>query len=948
MPGPTLYRADLLRLLAAGQGAIPPEVAARLCGFDYEKSEPEAVSPLLSNVPAEPLQSLTAPTKPPPPAEKPHFRFWRVESMEVEPEETNRRRHEPPPEISHARPLTNADFCDPGSPPPGRPLLPWFRLWPFVRMALSRRAKTRQPDVPRVIRSIAEGRPLRRLPTVMRSGWHPRARILLDRREGLAPFWDDYDFLIRRLKAVRGGLGLRVEKVPPPEEQAPHLDDGSPGGIESSPDSWRKLVRGSESAAVLVLSDLNQFQNGLLQTPWLVLGRQFRRRGVRPWVLCPCPRDRWSADLAHVWQMAAWDRGLRLPLTGRGQRAEPPALVELPDILRRRRAQADQLAIRLAPAIRVERGFLRDVRILRPHAEADTGTEYDLWHSVPGSTLGFTFPTAQLRELRAAFAALPAAEQAAVISLLQRHHDYCANLFGHLEVLALRDVLPAERLNEFIRDGVLKPDALDRATGFLRRYVAALHKTPDQLTPGTDAFAARNLDRLQDHARHGPEMEALWVLSRRELGSPLPDWVRPDQLAWLDPQERQETRNQIRCRQGLHPTDGRLLTTMRSRSEIFHATVHSDSRSVVWPLTWSQLEMLDAGTLAEAHRIALKSDRETVQLVPVTRPSWARRMWQDRFGLAAEFSVGGVPFVLRWIPPGRFLMGAPEDENGRDDDEGPQHEVTISRGFWMGETPVTQAQWRAVVEATNAKRKAKERLDPSPSHFKGPPELPVEQVSWDDCRKFCDRFNQLLREGPGFGLPTEAQWEYACRAGTTTALYTGPLTIPGLNNGPELDPVAWYGGNSGQDLEVTNPYDSSDWPEKQYNHQKAGTHRVKLKQPNAWGLYDTLGNVWEWCVDAKVPYSVEATVDPCANGGEGAFRVVRGGSWSDQARNCRAAIRFDGPPGNHWGNLGFRLAAGQEFQAAEPVLGAERPRAGEAEPGLRDDARRGVLRSGRF
>ncbi len=264
-----------------------------------------------------------------------------------------------------------------------------------------------------------------------------------------------------------------------------------------------------------------------------------------------------------------------------------------------------------------------------------------------------------------------------------------------------------------------------------------------------------------------------------------------------------------------------------------------------------------------------------------------------------------VRFVWRWIPPGRFLMGSPADEPGRYDEEGAQREVTLTRGYWLGEAPVTQAQWMAITGG-------------SPSHFQGPSELPVEQVSWLEARSFAATLNELV-PGLAAALPTEAQWEHACRAGTTTALPTGGITLRGENDAPELDAIAWYGGNSGNDLEVSNGHDSRKWPQKQYPHREAGAHRVKLKQPNPWGIYDMLGNVWEWCADAwSVVDSSEAQRDPLVKGDDEAGRVVRGGSWSNHARGCRSACRSGDHPGNRRLGLGLRLAAGQELQAAEP------------------------------
>jgi len=245
---------------------------------------------------------------------------------------------------------------------------------------------------------------------------------------------------------------------------------------------------------------------------------------------------------------------------------------------------------------------------------------------------------------------------------------------------------------------------------------------------------------------------------------------------------------------------------------------------------------------------------------------WATRWGEDRFGAFQAFSAGGVTQQLRWIPPGSFLMGSPETESGRDADERPRA-VEISHGLWLAETPVTQALWRAVM-ATN------------PGRFAGS-ERPVEEVSWEDCQRFCARLNEIV---PGLGarLPTEAEWEHACRAGTTTATWVGDLHIDG-DLAPELDAIAWYSGNSGGE-----------------------THPVRGKAPNPLGLHDMLGNVWEWCSDWWSTYGAEPAVDP-PGAPAGTFRVFRGGSWFSDARLVRAASRLVNPQGPG-GLVGFRLA----------------------------------------
>ena len=221
-------------------------------------------------------------------------------------------------------------------------------------------------------------------------------------------------------------------------------------------------------------------------------------------------------------------------------------------------------------------------------------------------------------------------------------------------------------------------------------------------------------------------------------------------------------------------------------------------------------------------------------------------------------------------------MGSPESDEGRNYWD-TQHRVTLTKGFWLGKYEVTQAQWKRVMGS-------------NPSNFQGffvSSERPVENVSWDDCQEFIRKVNAEAERqfGGEARLPTEAEWEYACRAGSTGAFAgTGDLYSMG-----------WYRGNSG-----------------------GKTHPVGQKRPNAWGFYDMHGNVCEWCNDWYGDYPGGSVTDP-AGAASGGLRVLRGGGWYGYARNCRSAIRYWNDPGDRGGHDGFRLArsAGPRGQGAE-------------------------------
>jgi formylglycine-generating enzyme required for sulfatase activity len=282
-------------------------------------------------------------------------------------------------------------------------------------------------------------------------------------------------------------------------------------------------------------------------------------------------------------------------------------------------------------------------------------------------------------------------------------------------------------------------------------------------------------------------------------------------------------------------------------------------------------------------------------------PPWASAWGDDRFGLWAELQVKDEVQRLRWIEPGEFLMGSPDDEQGRFDDEGPQHAVRLTEGFWLADTACSQALWLAVMGGNN------------PSEFKDDPQNPVEQVSWDDVQGFLQALQSAWTEGCTAALPTEAEWEYACRAGTPWPFSFGQTITTAQVN---------FDGN----------YPYGDGPRGDYRER---TVPVKALPPNGWGLYQMHGNVWEWCADgagrrysALKPGGVLGNpIQPPEQGME-SLRVIRGGSWVHGARNVRSADRGANHRGRRGISLGFRLALRSSSPSQDPE-----DRAPQAPPG---------------
>ncbi|HPB32689.1 MAG TPA: formylglycine-generating enzyme family protein [Candidatus Sumerlaeota bacterium] len=235
--------------------------------------------------------------------------------------------------------------------------------------------------------------------------------------------------------------------------------------------------------------------------------------------------------------------------------------------------------------------------------------------------------------------------------------------------------------------------------------------------------------------------------------------------------------------------------------------------------------------------------------------------------LPGEEWTNSIGMKFRLIPAGSFLMGSPADEQDRKSDE-ISHQVTLTQSFWMGVTEVTQAQYAAVTGN-------------NPSEFQGA-NRPVQSVSWFDTVAFCEKLSSR-EQGVTYRLPTEAEWEYACRAGSPYRFYWHWTSS--LKSDLLIGDYAWYYGNSGEET------------------QNAG-----VKKPNRWGLHDMTGNVWEWCADWYGSYPAGPVTDP-AGPSIGSIRVLRGGCWRNDPLVCRSARRFNFTPSHRYGIMGFRVVA---------------------------------------
>ncbi|MDD5298404.1 MAG: formylglycine-generating enzyme family protein [Rhodocyclaceae bacterium] len=628
--------------------------------------------------------------------------------------------------------------------------------------------------------------------------------------------------------------------------------------------------------------------------------------GVRATVLCPAPAERYEPVLQTLFDVVPWDESVgRLRASQRGEARVLPS---------RKAAVANLLAL-ASPCIQVEPALLRALRHLLPATEADAGIEADVWlhPDVEGDILWYWLSNPEAI----------ARYQAEFGRLYRERPDWVRKAV--LLIGAYHACLPdSMRLSELQRceqlaPGVLNEKARQEVDKWCANMALTLRESGPSL-PALKSWAGRELARntpatLPDNPLAAPlfaciHAEALMRGERVEL----PDGLNVSALhVSLNRAGPVYSGSLVQVGNELRLMGGALsalvskpfLGALVGAGEMLALAVTSEGKnernvisvSAGLPATLCRLDR-------HTESVEIVSALERVRIEGIRKPDWAVSMRQDaeglsamlsdgtkaywremegdlpagwdiggwrnpgnigrdQYGLYAEFGVAGVTQRCRWIPAGIFLMGSRIGEVDSNINESPQHKVKLS-GYWLADTACTQALWRAV-------------MSDNPSSFKRNSNHPVDQVCWYDCREFFTRLNVLVR-GLAAGIPYEAQWEHACRAGTTTAYSFGQTFDHKLANiGGQTIPVASL-------------------------------------PPNPWGLYEMHGNVWEWCADWFGPYEAEPQPDP-EGPPQGFDRVLRGGFLLFlDAQYVRSASRFGLDPGLSYRSSGLRVAPGQAGQ----------------------------------
>ena len=829
------------------------------------------------------------------------------------------------------------------------PLLNMSQLTPFLLNSLGQQRASRRLDQRQLSRQIAQGKAIHRLPYRSMQRWPQRLQIIVDTSSHLEPYWDDFEYIINQLEKRLGSEAVDAIRFQNylPEDKISHCISWP----TKDNDEWRAWQPPSSHTPLLILSDLGMtLPEQSFSFRWEQFAKRHQTMGSTKLSFSPASQSPEANKLCRQLQPAALHDKKRLPRhpcqqgfrVGLPEKAilnriltllSPLPLVDV-GLLRRLRMGLEwggselegliwnhpeirQIGLGIRVRETVAEGYRQQYQA--DFAETEVATK--LWDIVHEHHQNVFDGLKQLEKLNECV--LESVDDDGVRDYLQQ---LCATTSQSTAHSAQRKALEMQ-CRTFLASrpaAIWQSDLSDLAYDlYAMAYQDEIRagKWPEKLEKGFDPARLKwTLDKAEQEERvtwqiHQTGVQGQLTVSQERTTTD----TTPTIFTFTSPKKIPPVL--YSANNNAAPISAGQLITIPSGQTIQLA---SDQQSVELDAIacpeWAELiARNESGLIAqsnsendvgEALGWAPEIEEEGLNLKQIWYPlkygspyhesrsripdlfmppsfrqtsgvsekllEWAREYSRDQYGLYVDVQlISDFKQRFRWIEPGSFLMGSPEDEVDRTKRE-TQHQVVLTEGYWLADTTVTQALWHAVM-GTN------------PSHFNGKPNHPVEEVSWDDSQDFIQKINKQF---PAFqlSLPSEAQWEYACRAGTKTPFSFGENISPEQVN---------YNGN----------YPYANDSKGEYRQQ---TVAVKSLPVNPWGLYEMHGNIWEWCQDVFIEdLGADSVRDPLHSPAEtekGAGRVIRGGSWYGRGRSTRSAYRYHSTPDFRSYFLGFRLS----------------------------------------
>lgn len=850
-------RADLLNALrlAEQEHDASPDHLAGLLGFRRNAAETRPVpdSDNDDSRPDEAAITARSTVTPTPTSERPPLSTSMWMLTELRRFDLHPPKDEETPEANlggqtAARPLRDEDGLPRCTEPlPAQHLVERHRLWPALRRSLSEERR-HGVDLAALVRLLARAHLPPQLPQRRDRRWVNDVLVIWDTSVRLTPYQADFEMIVSEVGARHGGVGLRLWR------------------LHGQPEAGFDCREVHSAGLVLVLSDLgNLAVDEGLRAGWRRVLHACRAQGARVVAWLPHGErlvDREAAELGAMHCLVS--RSVR-----RGPVRHGAATAAIRGERKRLAGLRETLLVRAAVCLQLEVALLRRLRKTDAALQAEPGVEAMAWNHQPvvrTSLVSRALAPEHAAGYRKQFSLLSAEIQGEVLREVTEVHSREGRSTEMVETLIWQTHARSE--------AVATHDTRILAARLWCRDLAARLQRDTQQRGNQSAdrdfaadLVARTAQDVEFVRTQSEWFDSVWAVSGLYR---VPEGMSAEQAFQSRHQSNSDLSKLGKTYRPILHEGGICLaempayfTSLRWVGPAWSMTeaVVTDSSGRTERLPLNRKLVRVVSRLQAGHQVSLRSELGQFTWENMDRPSWANAWGRDRFGLYADLVIADQIQRMRYIEPGTFLMGSPDTEPGRDADEGPRHRVTLTEGYWLADTTCTQALWQEVMIY-------------NPSDFIGDPNLPMDNVSWSDIQEFLRKLNILLFFKFNAELPTEAQWEYACRAGAETAFNVGNVISFEKSN---------FGG------EGAKPF------------------TAKFYAPNSWGLYQMHGNLLEWCAGGKRRY----TADPIENPPDDpkAFSpAVRGGSWLSGSRSVRSACRDSFARDARSQGVGFRFS----------------------------------------